>query len=305
MNHAGSGHTHTHTPGAANRLAAALFITLAFVGFEAAAGVWANSLALLTDAAHNVTDVVALGLAWYALRLAHRPASPDKTYGYHRAAILVALLNAAGLIVIALVIFYEAYLRLMSPVAVQGGVLTGTALVALAVNAGTAWLLARGRADDLGQRSAFVHLAADAAASVGAVLAGIGILLTGFTPLDPLISLLIGLLIIYNGWGIVRETVDILLEATPAYVDMPLMVRDLQRIQGVRGVHDLHVWSIDQQVQALSAHILVDDVSISAGAAIQHQINHILQERYHIGHATLQLECADCEPDRLYCELKN
>ena len=113
----GNVHTHSHAPSTANRLAAALLITLAFVGFEAAAGLWANSLALLTDAAHNVTDVVALGLAWYALRLAHRPASPNKTYGYHRAAILVALVNAAGLIVIALVIFYEAYQRLMSPVA--------------------------------------------------------------------------------------------------------------------------------------------------------------------------------------------
>jgi cobalt-zinc-cadmium efflux system protein len=301
MNHS---HAHSQLAGASNRLAAALIITLAFVGFEAAAGLWANSLALLTDAAHNLTDVVALGLAWYALRLAQRPASPNKTYGYHRAAILVALANAAGLIIVALVIFYEAYQRLTAPVAVQAGILTGTGLVALLVNVGTAWLLARGRESDLGQRSAFVHLAGDAAASLGAVVAGIGIALTGATALDPIISVLIGLLIIVNGWSIVRETVDILLEATPADVDMPLMVRDLQRINGVRGVHDLHVWSIDQQVRALSAHILVDDVSISAGAAIQHQINHMLQERYSIGHATLQLECADCEPDRLFCELK-
>ena len=301
MNHT---HAHHHPAGAANRLAVALIITLAFVGIEAAAGWWANSLALLTDAVHNVSDVVALGLAWYALRLAHRPASSNKTYGYHRAAILVALVNAAGLIVIALVIFYEAYRRLMAPVAVQAGVLTGTGVVALLVNGVTAWLLAGGRENDLGLRSAFVHLAADAAASVGAILAGIGIALTGLTVLDPIVSLLIGLLIIFNGWGIVRETVDILLEATPADVDMRVMVRDLQSIKGVRGVHDLHVWSIDQQVRALSAHILVDDVSISTGAAIQHQINHMLQERYSIGHATLQLECAGCEPDRLYCELK-
>jgi cobalt-zinc-cadmium efflux system protein len=297
-------HAHSHPSGASNRLAAALIITLAFVGFEAAAGLWANSLALLTDAAHNVTDVVALGLAWYALRLAHRPASPNKTYGYHRAAILVALVNATGLIIVALVIFYEAYRRLMAPVAVQAGVLTGTGIVALLVNVGTAWLLARGRENDLGLRSAFVHLAADAAASLGAVLAGIGIMLTGLTALDPMVSALIGLLIIVNGWGIVRETVDILLEATPADVDMRLMVGDLQRIKGVRGVHDLHVWSIDQQVRALSAHILVDDVSIRDGSAIQRQINHMLQEHYSIGHATLQLECAGCEPDRLYCELK-
>ena len=301
--------THVHAPNqssaVSNRLAIALIVTLVFVGFEAAAGWWANSLALLTDAAHNVTDVVALGLAWYAVRLAHRPASPNKTYGYHRAGILVALINAAGLIVIALVIFYEAYRRLMAPVAVQAGVLTGTGVVALLVNVGTAWLLARGRENDLGLRSAFIHLASDAAASLGAVLAGVGILVTGLTALDPLVSALIGLLIVINGWGIVRETVDILLEGTPADVDMPVMVHDLQAIDGVRGVHDLHVWSIDQQVRALSAHVLVDDVSISTGSTIQNRINQMLQERYSIGHATLQLECADCEPDRLYCKLKD
>jgi cobalt-zinc-cadmium efflux system protein len=301
MNHS---HALSQNSTVSGRLTAALVITLAFVGVEAAAGLRANSLALLTDAAHNVTDVIALGLAWYAVRLANRPASPNKTYGYHRAGILVALVNAVGLIVVALVIFYEAYRRLRTPVDVQAGVLTVTGIAALAVNLVTAWLVAYGRNRDLGLRSAFVHLAADAVASLGAVLAGIGIMLTGLTALDPAVSVLIGLLIVYNGWGIVRETIDILLEGTPADLDMPAMVQDLQRVSGVRGVHDLHVWSINQQMRALSAHILVDDVSISAGSAIQHQINHMLQERYGITHATLQLECAGCEPDRLFCELE-
>jgi cobalt-zinc-cadmium efflux system protein len=297
-------HALNHQPAASGRLTAALIITLAFVAVETVAGLRANSLALVTDAAHNVTDVIALGLTWYALRLANRPASPNKTYGYHRAGILVALLNAVGLILIALVIFYEAYQRLRAPVEVQAGVLTVTGMAALAVNLGTAWLVAHGRDRDLGLRSAFVHLAADAAASLGAVLAGIGILLTGLTALDAAVSVLISLLIVYSAWGIVRETVDILLEGTPADVDMLAMVRDLQRISGVRGVHDLHVWSINQQVRALSAHILVDDVSISAGSTIQSQINRMLQDRYGIAHATLQLECAGCEPDQLFCELE-
>ncbi len=299
--------THSHVRDQASavpgRLSAALIITLAFVGFEAAAGLRANSLALLTDAAHNFTDVIALGLAWYALRLARRPASPNKTYGYHRASILVALFNAAGLIVIALVIFFEAYRRLLAPVAVEASLLTGTGIVALLINVGTAWLVAQGRHQDLGVRSAFVHLAADAGASLGTVLAGIGIMLTGQTAFDPLVSVLIGLLIVVNGWGIVRETVDILLEATPADVDTGLVVQDLQRINGVRGVHDLHVWSINQQVRALSAHILVDDAPISAGSTVRHQISHMLQDHYAISHATLQLECAGCDPDQLYCQI--
>jgi cobalt-zinc-cadmium efflux system protein len=181
--------------------------------------------------------------------------------------------------------------------------LTLTGGVALVVNVVTAWLLARGRESDLNLRSAFVHLAGDAAASAGAVLAGIGIALTGLTALDPVVGALIGLLIVYNAWGIVRESVDILLESTPPDVDMAAMVRDLERIRGVRGVHDLHVWSLSQRVRALSAHILVDDLPISRGAAIQRQINQMLQERYGIQHATLQLECAGCEPDQLYCDL--
>jgi cobalt-zinc-cadmium efflux system protein len=287
------------------RLALALLVTLVFVAVEAGSGVWANSLALLTDAAHNFTDVIALGLAWYAVRLASRPATSDKTYGYHRAGILIALFNAAGLIVIALVIFYEAYRRLAAPPVVKAGILTGVGAVALVVNVFTALVVRHGHRDDVNLRSAFLHLAGDALAAVGAIAAGIGITLTGLRVLDPAVSMLIGLLIIYNAWGIARETVDILLESTPTDIDVTNMVRDLRSIAGVRGVHDLHVWSITQSMRALSAHVLVDDVSIRQGSAVQRQINDMLLHRYGIGHATLQLECAGCEPDQLFCDLES
>ncbi len=285
------------------RLVVALAVTLAFVIGETLAGLYANSLALLTDAAHNLTDVIALALSWYALRLIARPAHSNRTFGYHRAGILVALMNSTTLVLIALGIFYEAYQRLLSPPRVEANVLIGVSAIAFMINAGTAWLLMQGSESDLNLRSTFMHLVGDAVSTLGAFLAGIGIALTGIEALDPLVSVLIGVLILWNAWGIVRETMDILLEGTPRDVDMSLMVRDLLRVKGVRGVHDLHVWSITRNLRALSAHVLTDDIPISAGASVQREINEILLHQYGIAHATLQLECAGCEPDVLYCDL--
>jgi len=283
----------------------ALGITLAFVVFEIAAGIYANSLALITDALHNVTDVIALGLSWYAMRVALRPANAGKTYGYHRVGIVVALINAFSLVLISLYIFYEAIQRLLNPVPVQDNVLIVVALIAFFVNGGTALLVMRGSEDDLNQRSAFMHLAADAVATLGAFIAGIGIALTGWDWLDPLASIFIGILILWNVVGIIRDSLDILLESTPRDVDMQALVRAMENVRGVRGVHDLHVWSLAQNLRALSAHILTDDVKISEGAQIQRELNTLLHERYEIAHATLQLECVGCEPDELYCELND
>lgn len=300
-------HAHSHfgdsTKQTTTRLALSLGITLAFVVIEAIAGWWGNSLALLSDAGHNLTDVIALGLSWYAIRLSTQPANANKTFGYHRAGILVALVNSTTLVVIALGIFYEAYQRFISTPEVQSSILIGVGLVALLVNAGTAWLVKRGSEKDLNLRSAFVHLMGDVVSTVGAVLAGIGIAFTGMNWLDPLVSVFIALLILWNAWGILRETVDILLESTPRDIDMSKIVRDLMSVKGVRGVHDLHVWSITQSLRALSAHVLTDDISISIGATIQREINELVSHQYGIGHATLQLECAGCEPDLLYCDL--
>jgi len=285
------------------RLTIALIITAAFVVIEAAAGIFANSLALLTDAAHNFTDVIALGLSWYALRLTSQPANSSKTYGYHRAGILVALVNSTTLVLIALGIFYEAYRRLLEPPEVKPDVLIGVGLAAIAVNLVTAMLVRRGSQDDLNLRSASVHLMGDVYSSGGAVLAGFLIIFTQAYWIDPLISILMGLIILYNAWGIVRETVDILLESTPQDLDIQSLVDDIKNISGVLGVHDLHVWSLTRSLRTMSAHILTNDVPISAGAQIQEQINDLVYHRYRVGHATLQLECVDCEPDELYCDI--
>jgi cobalt-zinc-cadmium efflux system protein len=300
-------HTHSHLHEAARettiRLTWSLVITLAFVIFEAAAGYFANSLALLTDAAHNLTDVIALGLSWFAIRITAQPANPQKTYGYHRAGILVALLNSTTLILISLGIFYEAYKRFMSPPEVQSNILIVVGLIAVVINLVTALLVRHGSESDLNLRSAFVHLMGDVLSTIGAVIAGVIIYFTGANWLDPFVSVLIGVLILYNAWGILRDAVDILLESTPRDVDMKKMVGDITQLEGVLGVHDLHVWSITQELRTMSAHILTEDISVSAGAEIQNRINELVYHQYNIAHATLQLECVDCGPDCLYCRI--
>ena len=300
-------HTHSHLREAAKqtttRLSWSLFLTLAFVVVEAAAGVFSNSLALLTDAAHNLTDVIALGLSWFAIRITAQPANARKTYGYHRAGILVALVNSTTLVLISIGIFYEAYKRFISPPEVQSGILIGVGLVAVVVNLVTAMLVHRGSESDLNLRSTFVHLMGDVISTVGAVIAGILIFFTGANWLDPLVSVLIGFLILYNAWGILQETVEILLESTPRDVDLKKMVSDITEVDGVLGVHDLHVWSLTRNLRTMSAHILTEDISISAGTRIQSTINELVYHRYNISHATLQLECVDCDPDALYCKL--
>ena len=300
-------HTHTHFDDAARqaagRLLLSLLLTLAFVVVEAGAGFFANSLALLTDAAHNLTDVIALGLSWFAIRLTSQPANARKTYGYHRAGILVALINSTTLVLISIGIFYEAYQRFSSPPEVKSDVMVIVGLIAVVINVVTALLVRRGSRQDLNLRSAFVHLMGDVASTIGTVIAGVIIFFTHAEWLDPLISVLIGLLIIYSAWGILRETVNILLEGTPRDVDLGSMVDDMMEVDGVQGVHDLHVWSLTRNLRTMSAHILTDDLPISAGAEIQRRINEILLRRYHVAHATLQLECVDCEPDSLYCNL--
>ncbi len=301
-------HSHSHfgdtTQQTSRRLIIALAITLAFVVIEAGAGLVANSLALLTDAAHNLTDVIALGLSWYAVRLMTRPANSGRTFGYHRAGILIALINSTTLVVIALGIFYEASQRLMNPPEVQSGILIGVGIVAVFVNIGTARLVHSGSEKDLNLKSAFVHLMGDVLSTVAAVLVGIIIAFTKLNWLDPFVSIFIGLLILWNARGILRESVNILLESTPNDIDMSNMVRDILAVAGVRGVHDLHVWGITQNLRAFSAHILTDDVPISSGAQIQQAVNEILAHTYNVSHATLQLECVGCEPDMLYCEVK-
>lgn len=300
-------HPHSHfgelAIKATKRLALSLAFTLAFVVVELIAGFISNSLALLTDAAHNFTDVIALGLSWYALRIALQPANARRTYGYHRVGILVALVNSTTLVLISLGIFYEAYRRFLSPPRVDAPILIGVGIIAFFVNAGTAWLVHRGSEHDLNLRSTFLHLMGDVLSTLGAVAAGIAIVFTGWNWLDPLVSVLIGFLILWNAWGILRQTIHILLESTPQNIDVDKLLTDLRNVDGVLDVHDLHVWSISENLRVLSAHIVTPDTSISTGAVIQRNLNRVLAHKYDIQHATLQLECEGCESNLLYCDI--
>ena len=300
-------HTHSHIGDLASqttkRLALSLGLTAAFVVVEIIAGIFGNSLALLTDAAHNFTDVIALGLSFYAVKLATQPAHAGKTFGYHRVGILVALVNSTTLVLIALGIFYEAWHRFLAPPKVDSTILIGVGALAFIINAGTAWLVKSGSEHDLNLRSTFLHLMGDVLSTLGAVIAGIIIAFTNWNWLDPLVSVLIGAFILWNAWGILRQSIHILLESTPESIEMNSMVDSLLKVEGVRGVHDLHVWSINENMRVLSAHIITDDVLVSAGLPIQRDLNEILAHKYNIRHATLQLECECAGQNLLYCDI--
>ncbi len=296
-------HTHNHSANTTKRLSLSLSLTAAFVIVEVIAGIFGNSLALLTDAAHNFTDIIALGLSWYALKIATKPAHAGKTFGYHRVGILVALINSTTLILIALGIFYEAWKRFITPPEVDSTLLIGVGALAFFINLVTAWLVKDGSEHDLNLRSAFLHLMGDVLSTLGAVIAGVIIAFTRWNWLDPLVSVLIGFFILWNAWGILRQSVHILLESAPESVDVDSMIEDLQKVKGVRGVHDLHVWSINESLKLLSAHIVTDDILLSKGAHLQDRLSEMLAHEYNIQHATLQLECVDCEPKLLFCDI--
>jgi cobalt-zinc-cadmium efflux system protein len=302
-------HTHSHshigdlTKQTTKRLTLSLILTAAFVIIEVVAGIFGNSLALLTDAAHNFTDVIALGLSWYALNIALKPAHAGKTFGYHRVGILVALINSTTLILIAFGIFFEAYKRFITPPEVDSTILIGVGAVAFIINLVTALMVKEGSEHDLNLRSAFLHLMGDVVSTLGAVIAGIIIAFTQWNWLDPLVSILIGTFILYNAWGILKQTIHILLESTPENINMDSMVNDLQKVNGVLGVHDLHVWSISENLRMLSAHVVIDNISVGEGVTIQHNINELLTHNYNIQHATLQLECEGCSSRELYCQI--
>jgi cobalt-zinc-cadmium efflux system protein len=231
-------HTHELTGG---RLRLAFLLTLVILATELTAGLVSHSLALLSDAGHILTDAIALGLAWFAVAQGRRPADSRRTYGYQRVGILTALVNGATLIVIVAAIAVEAVQRLRHPEPVQGAVVIAAALVAIAVN-GFIGLSLRGAGGDLNVRAALLHVVGDLAASVGVVAAGAVVLLTGWLPADPLLSLGIAALIAFGAWGVVQRTVHILLEGTPTGLDVAAVRAEMEAYEGVRSVHDLHVW---------------------------------------------------------------
>jgi cobalt-zinc-cadmium efflux system protein len=270
-----------------------LVITASFMVVEFVAGRIANSLALLSDAGHMLTDVAALTLALFAAWIAQRPATPDKTFGYLRLEILAALVNGAALFVVAGVIVWDAVGRLADPPAVEPRILFGVASAGLAVNIVAAWLLHSGRGESLNIRGVYLHVLGDLLGSIGAMAAGAIILLTGWMLADPVISVGIALLILVGAWRLVRESVDVLLEATPRHIALGEVERLIATVPGVRDVHDLHVWTLTSGVVAMSGHAIVTD---PAGGQ---RVLEAVQERMAglgIHHVTMQIERNQLDP---------
>jgi cobalt-zinc-cadmium efflux system protein len=287
------GHHHQHVHGAGWVLWLSLVATLAFTAVEIYAGFRAGSLALLSDAGHNFTDALALLLAAVGVYLQGRPADQVKTFGYQRAGVIAAFLNASTLIVISLFIFWEAAVRIIHPAPVDNQLMIVVAAVALVLNGAIMLGLHRGQKADINIRAAFIHMLGDAVGAVGIILGAVAIRYTGWTYIDPILSILLGILIIYTAWDIIRESVNILLEGLPRGITLEAVTRAMSDVDGVLDVHDLHIWSLGSNIHALSSHVLIEDMPPSESDHILTRINGILRN-LGIQHSTIQFEHMPC-----------
>lgn len=293
MAHAGREHSHGHAqlPAGApdGRLILSLALNLAITLLQIAGGIIANSLGLLSDAAHNLSDVVALGLSLWAVRLGRRGATATRTFAYKRAEILVAMFNSAVLVAISVFIIYEAARRLIDPPEVAGLWVIGFAAGGLVINAFAALLL-RGYGRDLNLRAAFLHLVGDAATSFGVMISGLIIYLWQWNYADAIVSILVSLYIGREAIEIVLSTINVLMEGTPKGIRYADVERAMLGTPGVKGIHDLHIWSISSSDLALSAHVQVGDATLSESSAIIASLKHMLDHEFGLGHVTLELE---------------
>jgi cobalt-zinc-cadmium efflux system protein len=289
------GHDHSHavSEGGHGKLLLALLLTLTFAGVEALAGWWSGSLALLSDAAHMFTDSSALGLAAGAAWLARRPPSIRHSYGLVRAEVLAALFNSLMMLVLLGYIVHEAIDRFSAPHAINGDAVIGVAVIGLGINLLVAWILSRGE-HTLNSRAAMLHVLGDALGSVAAISAGIVIVTTGWTPIDPLLSLLVAMLILVSALRLLREVVHVLMEGVPLQIRLESVGRDLATLPGVQRVHDLHIWTLSSGTIALSAHLDIRDLAnwlhILAAA------RDMLAKQHGIAHITLQPEVLNTAP---------
>jgi len=285
---------HVHRETAAGRsqgrLLAVLLLTSAFLVVEVAGAVWTGSLALAADAGHMLTDIGGLALALFAVWIATRPPTPAKTFGYFRVEILASVVNALVLLAVAGWILAEAYARALAPREVLGGPMLVIATAGLVVNLGGAWLLHRGAGESLNVRAAYVEVLADALASLGVLLAAAVIALTGWTVIDPLISAAIAVFIVPRTWRLLTQAVNVLLEGTPAHLDLSEIEAAMTAVPGVRYVHDLHVWTLTSGREAMSAHVVVDDPTDSE--RLLEALHAVLHARFGIDHTTIQIDKA-------------
>jgi cobalt-zinc-cadmium efflux system protein len=293
-------HAHVHGAGSPKRvLKISLGVTFAYIVLLVVAGIRSHSLALLSEAGHNLSDFLALLLSLVAVYLQSRPASATKTYGYHRAGVLAALVNAVSLVAVAFFIFYEAFHRLQHPEHVQARVMMWVAFAGVVMNGVIALMLYRstGRSGggDVNIRSALLHEVGDTLSTAAVIAGGWAILITGDYWIDSVLSVAIGVLILWSGFGIVRETLNILLEGTPRGVKLESVDGAIRSIDGVNDVHDLHCWSIGSETRALSCHIAIADIPPSVSERILRDVKDRLHHEFRIDHTTIQFEHAECE----------
>lgn len=289
-----SGHTHPHAPMSSRALRYSLVATFAYVVLTLIAGLHSHSLALLSESGHNFTDFLALLLSWVAVFVQTRPPSSTKTFGYHRAGVLAAFINALTLVGISFYIFYEAVGRMRHPVEVLPQVMIWVAFAGVIMNGTISWLLFRA-AHDVNIRSAFIHQFGDTVSTAAVIVGGWAILWTGKSWIDPALSIGISCLILWSSWGIIRETLNILLEGAPRGMSVEQITGALATVSGVNDVHDVHIWSIGSDTHALACHIRIDDIPLSESDIILRSVKVVLSKTFHIEHTTIQLENAECD----------
>jgi len=295
-----AGHVHRHhlASESSRRLSIVLILTTIYTVAEALGGWWTGSLALFADAGHMLTDVAALVLALMAVWFSARPATATKTFGYYRLEILAALTNGVALIVISLLVFYEAYRRWAAPPPVRGGVVVLVAGGGLIVNLISARILHGRHEVDLNIRGVWLHVMSDALGAIAAIVAGALMALYGWYAADPLFSVFIGLLIVWSSWNLIREATNVLLEGTPAHINLAAVEESILQTEGVSDVHDLHVWTITSGREALSAHV-IHAGSVSQPALLQ-GLREKLHDRFGVDHLTIQMETPDFEDDTFH-----
>jgi cobalt-zinc-cadmium efflux system protein len=301
MSHAHSEEEHLNNH-AGRPLKITLGLVLIIMVAEVVGGILSNSLALISDAGHMLTDAMALALSLFAMNLARRPATATKTYGYHRAEIMAALTNGAVLIVVSVVIFFQAYQRFGELPTVKSPLMLVVAVIGLIANLIGLFLLRRNSANSINIKAAFWHVIGDTLSSVGVIIAGVIIYFTGWYIADPILAVVIGIVILWGAVRIVRESSNILLEAVPQHAEMEKVTAAVKSIAGVKDLHDVHIWTITSGIYALSAHVSIDDQMVSQSCDILTKINGVLAESFNITHTTLQLECDSC-PTGLVCNL--
>lgn len=294
-------HDHLPEQTVSRKLLVSSIATFLFVLFELSIGIFANSLALIGDALHNFTDTLALLLALFAVRLERKPPTALKSYGYHRAGVLTAFANSGTLMTFTIFIFVEAIHRFRVPERVNPNSMLITAAVAVVLNAAIAWWLRNDRQSDLNIQSAVLHMLGDAASSAGIILAAVLIRETGMVFWDAAMSMVIGLMILWSSWGVLREALNLLLEGTPSGIDPDAVTRSLAAIDGVHGVHHLHIWALGTSRPAMSCHLMVGDIPVKTTGRLLDRVNEMLEHKYRIAHTTIQFEFASCDLDDPYC----